>query len=120
MEWAIVEDGRGRYLECLSEERPIASDRDAAALVEGCFEHGAERLMLHGGTLSGEFFDLKSGVAGTLLQKLANYRIRAVLVAAADGAERGRRFAELVAETNRGDQFGVFPTRAEAEAWLLH
>ena len=119
MLWCTVSTSRGAYLDLLSSDAPISTDRDASDLIAACHEYGSNRLLLRQAALSPVFFDLESGLAGLLLQKLTNYRIRAVLVASDDSVYRGTRFAELQTETNRGDQFGIFSDRAAAEAWLL-
>jgi len=119
MLWCTVSTTGGGYVELMSSDAPIRSDRDAADLVAACHERESNLLMLHQAALHAEFFDLKSGLAGTLLQKLVNNRIRGVLVAPDDSVYRGKRFEELVSESNRGDQFGVFAGRGAAEAWLL-
>jgi len=103
-----------RFLEWVG---TLAEERDAAALIGACVEHGVNALLLDAGSLSAAFFELRSGLAGAVLQKLQNYQIRAALVVP-DPEAHGERFAELAREARRGRSFGVFPTRAQAEAWL--
>jgi hypothetical protein len=65
-----------------------------------------------------EFFDLKTGFAGELLQKLENYGIR---VAAVFPTEDGytQRFREFLGEARRrGSTFRAFSARDDAERWL--
>ena len=64
-----------------------------------------------------EFFDLKTGFAGELLQKLENYGIR---VAAVFPTEDGypQRFREFLVEARRGPRFRAFTARDDAERWL--
>lgn len=67
-----------------------------------------------------EFFDLETGFAGELLQKLENYGIR---VAAVFPTEDGykKRFREFLSEARRrGTTFRAFSTRRDAERWLLN
>jgi hypothetical protein len=115
---AAVDASGQVYAECTSATPPIETDGHAAELIGACWEQGAKRLMVHSVALSPAFFDLKSGIAGMLLQKLVNYQIKAVLIAADDKAYEGR-FGEMVVEANEGKQFGCFRTRAEAERWLV-
>ena len=49
---------------------------DTATLLETCFAHAVHRLLLHSENLTAHFFDLGSGEAGAILQKLRNYHIR--------------------------------------------
>ncbi len=55
--------------------------------------------------------------AGELLQRLRTYGVRLGLVARADELPSGR-FREMSLEENRGRDFGVFPDREAALAWL--
>lgn len=116
--YTIVHKNGKTYLECLPEMKLINSESDALDLVALCGEEETQRLMLYAEHLSPAFFDLKSGLAGQILLKFANYRIKAVLIASPEQVGTGR-FAEMAMESNRFNQFGVFFARAEAEQWLL-
>ena len=87
-------------------------------LVAACLENGTDRLLLHAQNLSGDFYRLRTGLAGDVLQKLANYHIRVAAVIPPDLIGQGR-FREMVLEANRGNQFRVFPDRELAEEWLV-
>jgi hypothetical protein len=90
---------------------------EPAAVVTRCIEHGASALLLDGEALPAAFFDLSTGVAGELVQKLVNYGIRMAAVVP-DLASRSLRFREFAGEANRGTQFRFFATREEAVRWL--
>ncbi|GJM80297.1 PadR family transcriptional regulator [Paenibacillus sp. HMSSN-139] len=100
-----------------SAEPPIATGKDAIRLIEACIEHNAGLLAVHAEALSEDFFKLRTGVAGEILQKFVNFSLRAAIVAA-DGSLIKGRMKELLAESNRGNAFRVFATQAEAENWL--
>ena len=87
-----------------------------AALIR-CIEHGAQALLFDRGALPAAFFDLSTGVAGELAQKLANYGIRMAAVVP-DLSACSARFRDFARETNAGRQLCFFPTRQEAIAWL--
>jgi hypothetical protein len=93
--------------------RPI----DPVAAVIGCIEHGARALLLDAGALPPAFFDLRSGVAGNVVQKLVNYGIRMAAVVP-DLEAQSVRFQEFAREANSGRQFRFFATRREAIEWL--
>ena len=93
--------------------RPV----DPVAAVTGCIEHGAHALLLDAGALPPAFFELRSGVAGELVQKLVNYGIRMAAVVPDLGAQSAR-FQEFAREANAGRQFRFFATRGEAIDWL--
>lgn len=118
MTYKLIQKNEISYLECLPGMAPIKSEADALDLIALCGENGTERLMLHSEHLPPEFYDLKSGLAGDVLLKFTNYRIKVVLVTSASLVGDGR-FAEMAMESNKGNAFGVFYARPDAEAWLL-
>lgn len=93
--------------------RPV----DPVAAVNGCIEQGAPALLLDAGALPAAFFDLRSGVAGDVVQKLVNYGIRMAAVVPDLGAQSAR-FQEFAREANTGRQFRFFVTPGEAIDWL--
>ncbi|KAB8145594.1 DUF4180 domain-containing protein [Chloroflexia bacterium SDU3-3] len=98
-------------------ESYMGGPADAARLIEACFEHGASRLLLYPENLSPQFFDLSSGDAGEVLQKLRNYRIRLAILRT-PALRLSSRFGELLADEAEGSYFRLFDGREEALAWL--
>jgi hypothetical protein len=115
MEVRLIQDGERRALECRT---AIRGAGDVLDLIGECGGHRTRAVLIEEEHLPAEFFDLRSGLAGEVLQKLQNYQIRLAVVMA-DVPTRSGRFGELVREANRGSQFRFFATRAPAEAWLL-
>ncbi|CAK4869389.1 unnamed protein product [Aphanomyces euteiches] len=75
--------------------------------------------MLHEEALTEEFFKLKTGLAGKVLQKLVNYHIKTAAVITKEQTIKGRA-KEMLAESNKGHDFRAFASVAEAENWLLN
>jgi hypothetical protein len=114
----LVLQKRGRaFIEGVSGHRLIENERDVVELVGLCIESDSTRILLHSDNLPPAFFDLKSGVAGMILQKLTNYQMKAAAVLPMKRHEG--RFGEFVVETNRGHSFRIFHDRNQAERWLL-
>lgn len=113
----LIEKQNHRFVEAAGEADLLECEEDLDTLIGFCSEFHADRMMLHGSMLSKNFFDLKSGQAGMILQKLVNYQIKTAAVLAREQI-RGK-FGEFVVETNRGHHFRVFFNRHDAEAWLL-
>jgi hypothetical protein len=42
--------------------------------------NGSRAIIVHSSNLTGDFFDLKTGVAGEILQKFSNYRMKLAIV----------------------------------------
>ena len=96
----------------------LASVRDIDRLIEACFADRANAAMLYAANPTPAFFDLSSGEAGEILQKLRNYRIRLAVVCPPGSVVFSSRFGELLADERRGKHFGIFETRQDASDWL--
>ena len=78
---------------------------------------GRSGLLLTEEDLSPDFFDLKSGLAGDLFQKFANYRVRVAIVLP-DPSVYGERISELAYEHRTHGLIRFVPSREEGETWL--
>ena len=114
----IVDEGGVRVAEGQPEDPFVTKAGDIGRVIEACFSGGARRVLLYPPNLPPGFFDLSSGDAGTILQKLRNYGIRLAVVCAPGRVAFSSRFGEMLAEERRGMHFGVFDTRDAARAWL--
>lgn len=109
----------------MSEERRIVIASDAGISIQtysdisdaigACI--GAEGLILSEADLAPEFFDLKSGLAGEVLQKFVNYKMRVAIVLA-DPKAYGERFSELAYEHRSHSLIRFVGSMGEAKAWL--
>lgn len=76
-------------------------------------------LLLDESQIAPEFFDLRTGFAGEVLQKFTNYRaLLAIVVADADAY--GARFGELAFEHRTHRVVRFFPTEQQARQWLSY
>ena len=91
---------------------------DANRLIEACFGEGARAAILYHANLTPAFFDLSSGEAGAILQKLRNYRIRLAIVCPPGSTRWSTLFHQLLLDERRGNQFDVLDTRDAAVAWV--
>jgi hypothetical protein len=118
LNYKLIEKDNKRYLECDSSETPIRFEQDAIDLISACFEHDTNLIILHSEVLTEDFFKLGTGLAGQVLQKFINYRIKAAVVLSDDQQLR-ERFKELILESNQRNDFRVYAHISEAEKWLL-
>jgi hypothetical protein len=81
-----------------------------------CGEQDADRLLLCARNLPKEFFDLKSGVAGMILQKFMNYHLTVAIVVPAE--QITGRFKELALEASGNQHLRVFTKLEKAREWL--
>jgi len=118
MEMTVIEESGVQAVEGAPGQRFMATVRDVDRVIEACFEHRATSALLYAANLTDSFFDLSSGDAGAILQKLRNYHIRLAVVRTVDDRPMSSRFGEVVHEEQRGGFFGVFETRDAAMKWL--
>jgi hypothetical protein len=87
----------------LPEDGPaVGTELDAGDLVGGALEHGADLLVVPAARIAAEFWTLRSGVAGEVLQKLVNYRLRLAVVGDITApVEASNALRDLVRESNR-------------------
>src|SRR5215217_9347503 len=60
----------------------LASAEHTTRLIEACWSLRARAVLLYPENLTSAFFDLSSGEAGAILQKLRDYRVRLAVVCA--------------------------------------
>ncbi|MGE3287036.1 MAG: DUF4180 domain-containing protein [Pseudonocardia sp.] len=89
---------------------PLADEESALTIIGDALGAGAELVTVPVARLTPDFFRLRTGVAGAVVQKFVNYRLRLVIVGdvAADGA-----LADWVREANRGRELWFVADAAE-------
>jgi hypothetical protein len=93
----------------------VRSVGDIAGALRGSLS--PEGLVLTEEDLGADFYDLRTGLAGELFQKVVNYRGRLAIVIRDPGAY-GHRFSELAYEHRRHALVRFFEDRAQALQWL--
>jgi Domain of unknown function (DUF4180) len=117
-ELTLIEEAGAAAMEGRPGEPLLARVDDANRIVEACFGTGVSAALLYAENLTGAFFDLSSGEAGAILQKLRNYHIRLAVVRSPGSGGVSTKFHEMVAEERRHPFFGLFETRGAALEWL--
>jgi PadR family transcriptional regulator AphA len=117
VDYEVREIDKQRYVECAAGLKCIENEGDALDLVAACIENDTNRLLLPEGILPPEFYELRTGLAGKILQKFVNYSIRVAAVVDPEMVNQGR-FREMVVELNQGRHFRIFDNCTEASEWL--
>ena len=79
MQFEIIKIGEQEVAEITSTEI-IRNAQEALELLMNCGYQGTTDLIIHESNLSAEFFDLKTGVAGEILQKFSTYNGRLAII----------------------------------------
>lgn len=80
----------------------VNSLEDALDLLGNIYYQGFDRLVLHEHQLTEAFFDLKTKLAGDILQKFSNYRVRLAIVGQFE-KYNSERLKEFIRESNSGN-----------------
>jgi hypothetical protein len=113
MELNILELKDHKIAEVISDEIVINNARDALDLMASAGYYGARSLILGETNLSPEFFDLRTRVAGEILQKFSNYRIKLAIIGEFERYE-SKSLKAFIRESNRGNQIFFVPDRDTA------
>lgn len=117
MEFTVHDRHGQRFIEGAQGQPLIKQADQVTTVLEACLANGADRLLLYPSNFPARFFDLSSGEAGAILQKLRLYGIRLAVVRSPT-LQMSRRFGELLADEQRGPYVRLFDTRDGAEQWL--
>ncbi len=117
MEYQLIHRNGQKYIELGREGRPVQEEQDAIELLTICMENDTNLLLIHGDRLSDKFLDLKTGVAGAILQKFVLYNIKTAVIINIDRIKG--KFKDFLAESNQGSMFRTYSDYNEAEQWLV-
>lgn len=91
----------------------IAAAEDGADLVGNLYFEGFDKAILHQKNISPAFFDLKTGIAGEVLQKFSNYRIRLAIVGDFSSYE-SKNVKDFIFESNKMGHINFVASKEEA------
>lgn len=92
-----------KVAEIVSDEIIINSVEDALELVGNIYYQGFEKLVISEKNLTSDFFNLKNKLAGDILQKFLNYRIRLSIIGDFKKYE-SQSLRDFILESNKGKQ----------------
>jgi hypothetical protein len=106
-------------LVCAPDGPMLRTETDATDVIGDAFGLGAELVALPVERLADDFFALRTGLAGAVVQKFVNYRIRLVIVGDISAhVERSTALRDFVHEANRGNQLWFVATAEELDGRL--
>lgn len=102
-----------KIAELVSEKIEINNVQDALDLMGNAGYHEINNIILHEKHLHPDFFDLKTGFAGEVLQKFTNYRIRLAIIG--DFTKyTSKSLRDFILESNKYGRIMFLPNREEA------
>jgi hypothetical protein len=108
-----IDEGGVRVVEGTPGQGLMRRPQDATLVLEACFSAGVRAALLYPENLTARFFDLSSGEAGEILEKVRRFQVRLAIVCAPGSVNFSSRFREVLS-----DDLRLFETREAARAWL--
>lgn len=97
-------------LRCAADGPPLDGERAALDLIGDAFGGDAQVVAVPVERVAEEFFRLRSGIAGAVMQKFVNYRLRLVVVGDVSGhIADSTALRDFVHETNQGGHIWFLP-----------
>lgn len=109
MEFLEHKKGSELILELVSDRVIISDEQEALEIIANvAYLYDSHHIILHAESLCEDFFNLKTGLAGAVLQKFSNYRARLVIVG--DFSQySSKSLSEFILESNKGQLVNFLP-----------
>lgn len=102
-----------RIAEIISDETIISTTEDGLDLLGSLYYQGFDRIVLNEKNITPDFFDLKNGIAGEILQKFSTYRVRLAIVG--DFSKyTSKSLNDFIFESNKGKHINFVTSILEA------
>ncbi|GAB3274475.1 DUF4180 domain-containing protein [Larkinella harenae] len=99
--------------EVISDTIVISSAEEGLDLLGNLYYQGFDNIVVYEKNITPTFFDLKTGIAGEILQKFSNYRVRMAIVG--DFAPyQSKSMRDFIVESNRAGHINFVASLDEA------
>jgi hypothetical protein len=106
-------------LVCTPDGKKLTNEQDALDLIGEAMYSGAELILVPVERLTEDFFHLKTGLAGQIMQKFVTYRRHLVILGdISEHVAQSRALRDFVYETNRGNQVWFLTSLQELDLRL--
>lgn len=119
MEIEIHQINNIKIAEVTAENIVITNAEDGLDLLGNLYFQDVDRIIIQEKSITPDFFDLKTGIAGELLQKFSNYRVRLAIVGDFSSYQ-GKSIKDFIYESNKLGQINFVATQSEAIERLLN
>ncbi|WP_057940067.1 DUF4180 domain-containing protein [Algoriphagus resistens] len=92
-----------KIVEVTSEDIIINKAEDGLDLLGNIYYQGFDKIIIYQKNITSDFFELKTGIAGEILQKFSTYRVRLAIVG--DFSKyKSKSLSDFIYESNKGRQ----------------
>ena len=101
-----------KIAEVIAEDVIVKSIEDGSQLVADIYYQDFDRIILYEKNITPLFFDLKTGIAGEILQKFSNFRMRLAIIGKFEKYE-SKSVKDFIFESNKNRQISFVNTLKE-------
>lgn len=102
-----------KIAEVIADKIVINETQDAVDLLGNLYYQSFEKVILHKKNITEDFFDLKTRIAGDILQKFSTYKVRLAIVG--DFSQyTSKSLKDFIFESNKNKQVNFVSTVVEA------
>jgi len=99
--------------EVIADDIVIRTTGDGLDLLGDLSWQGFDKIIIHEKDITSDFFDLKNGIAGEILQKFATYRVRLAIVG--DYSKfTSKSLNDFIYESNKGGHINFVSSQVDA------
>jgi hypothetical protein len=102
-----------KIAEVTSDETIINTTEDGLYLLGNLYYYGFDRIVTNEKNITAAFFDLKNGIAGEILQKFSNYRVRLAIVCEFS-KYTSKSLSDSIYESNKSSQINFVTSTRDA------
>jgi hypothetical protein len=102
-----------KIAEIITNDIILTTTEDGLDLLGNLYYQGFDKIMIHEKNITPDFFDLKTKIAGDILQKFAQYRMPLAIVGDFSKFD-SKNLRDFIFESNKGKQINFVTSQSEA------
>jgi hypothetical protein len=102
-----------KIAEVIAEDIIINSAEDGLDLLGNLYYQDFDKIVIHEENITPEFFDLKTGIAGEILQKFSNYRVKLAIIGDFEKYE-SKSIKDFIFESNNSRHINFVSSLSDA------
>lgn len=109
----VHQNGAIKIAEVIAEEILINNGEEGLQLLVDVYYQDVDKIIIREKNITPDFFDLKTGLAGEILQKFSNYRVQLAIVGDFNKYQ-GKSIKDFIYESNKGRQVNFLASMEQA------
>src|SRR5699024_9207193 len=102
-----------KVAEIITDEIILRTTEDGLDLLGNLYYHGYNKIIIHEKNITPDFFDLKTKIAGDILQKFIQYQMPLTIIG--DFSKfKSKSLNDFIFESNKGKQINFVSSQSEA------